>query len=291
LATAEDKFSKKRLRSSYFTVIVSISLVLFMLGLLGFVLLNANRLSNHVKENIGFSIIIKEDIKEVDIFKLQKSLVAAKFTKSTDYIDKEKAAAEMQEELGEDFISFLGYNPLLPSLDVKLNAQYANSDSLAWIKESLSANPKIKEINYQESLIADVNKNIRKISMVILAFSGLLLIIAISLINNSIRLAIYSKRFLIKTMQLVGATSSFIRRPFVWKSIMNGVYGAIIASALLIGVVYYSQQLMPELFEIQDLELLVSLVGIVLLFGIVITWISTALAVSRYLRMKTDKMY
>ena len=172
-----------------------------MLGLLGFVLLNANRLSNHVKENIGFSIIIKEDIKEVDIFKLQKSLVAAKFTKSTDYIDKEKAAAEMQEELGEDFISFLGYNPLLPSLDVKLNAQYANSDSLAWIKESLSANPKIKEINYQESLIADVNKNIRKISMVILAFSGLLLIIAISLINNSIRLAIYSKRFLIKTMQ------------------------------------------------------------------------------------------
>ena len=262
-----------------------------MLGLLGFVLLNANRLSNHVKENIGFSIIIKEDIKEVDIFKLQKSLVAAKFTTSTDYIDKEKAAAEMQEELGEDFISFLGYNPLLPSLDVKLNAQYANSDSLAWIKESLSANPKIKEINYQESLIADVNKNIRKISMVILAFSGLLLIIAISLINNSIRLAIYSKRFLIKTMQLVGATSSFIRRPFVWKSIMNGVYGAIIASALLIGVVYYSQQLMPELFEIQDLELLVSLVGIVLLFGIVITWISTALAVSRYLRMKTDKMY
>jgi cell division transport system permease protein len=291
LATAEDKFSKKRLRSSYFTVIVSISLVLFMLGLLGFVLLNANRLSNHVKENIGFSIIIKEDIKEVDIFKLQKSLAAAKFTKSTEYIDKEKAAAEMQEELGEDFISFLGYNPLLPSLDVKLNAQYANSDSLAWIKESLSANPKIKEINYQESLIADVNKNIRKISMVILAFSGLLLIIAISLINNSIRLAIYSKRFLIKTMQLVGATSSFIRRPFVWKSIMNGVYGAIIASALLIGVVYYSQQLMPELFEIQDLELLVSLVGIVLLFGIIITWISTALAVSRYLRMKTDKMY
>lgn len=262
-----------------------------MLGLLGFVLLNANRLSNHVKENIGFSIIIKEDVKEVDIIKLQKSLGAARFTKSTEYIDKEKAAKEMQEELGEDFISFLGYNPLLASLDVKLNAAYANPDSLAWIKESIGENPKIKEINYQESLIADVNKNIRKISLVILAFSGLLLIIAISLINNSIRLAIYSKRFIIKTMKLVGATSGFIRRPFVWRSIMNGVYGAMIASALLIGVVYYSQQLIPELFEIQDLELLLSLVGIVLVFGIVITWVSTALAVSRYLRMKSEKMY
>lgn len=261
-----------------------------MLGLLGFILLNANKLSRHVKENIGFTIIIKEEVKEVDIIKLQKSLDAAKFTKSTEYIDQERAAKELQQELGEDFISFLGYNPLLPSLDVKLKADYANPDSLSWIKADLGQNPKIKEINYQESLIEAVNKNIQKISLVIIGFSVLLLIISIALINNSIRLAIYSKRLLIKTMQLVGATNGFIRRPFVWRSIMNGVYGAIIAVVLLVGVIYYSQQAIPELFDIQDLELLASLVGIVFLFGILITWFSTVMAVTRYLRVRTEKL-
>lgn len=291
MATAEDKFAKSRLRSSYFTVIVSISLVLFMLGLLGFVLLNANKLSNHVKENLGFSIIIKDGVKEVDIIKLQKSLDAARYTKITTYIDKEQAAEELQKELGEDFISFLGYNPLLPSLDVRLKANYANADSLKWIKNELAQNTKIKEINYQESLISAVNKNIRKISLVILGFSGLLLIISIALINNSIRLAIYSKRFIIKTMQLVGATSGFIRTPFILRSIINGVYGAIISTILLVGVVYYSQQAIPELFEIQDLELMLSMIGLVFLFGILITWISTSLAVRRYLRLRADKLY
>lgn len=265
--------------------------MLFMLGLLGFVLLNANKLSNHVKENLGFTIIIKDGVKEVDIIKLQKSLDAARYTKTTTYINKEQAAEELQKELGEDFISFLGFNPLLPSLDVRLKANYANADSLKLIKADLAQNPKIKEINYQESLIEAVNKNIKKISLVLLGFTALLLIIAIALINNSIRLAIYSKRFIIKTMQLVGATSGFIRRPFVIRSIVNGVYGAIISTFLLVSVVYYSQQAIPELFEIQDLELLMSMVGLVFLFGILITWISTSFAVRRYLRLRADKLF
>lgn len=291
MATAEEKFSKRRLRSSYFTVIISISLVLFMLGILGLMLLQAKRLSNYVKENIGFSVILKEGAKEVDIVKFQKSLDAASYVKSTEYIDKERAAEELTEELGEDFVGFLGYNPLLASIEVRLNAGYANPDSLQWIEAKMMENPRVKEVFYQKDLVVLVNENIRKISIVIGVFSALLLIIAITLINNSIRLALYSKRFIIKTMQLVGATPAFIQRPFVWRGIVNGLYGAMIAISGILILLYYAQQRMPELFDVQDVELLGSLFGLVLLLSIIITWIATGLAVRRYLRMKTDKLY
>ncbi|UTW63749.1 permease-like cell division protein FtsX [bacterium SCSIO 12741] len=291
MATAEERFSRKRLRSSYFTVVISISMVLFMLGLQGIILLQTKRISDYVKENIGFSVMLKNDVKEVDIVKFQKSLDAAVYVKSTEYIDKEKAAKELTEDLGENFVDFLGYNPLLASIDVRLNAEYANPDSLEWIAADLMKNPRIKEVFYQEDLVVVVNENIRNISLIILIFSGFLLIIAVALINNSIRLALYSKRFIIKTMQLVGATSGFIRTPFVWRGILNGIYGSFIAIALLLSCLYWAQQQMPELFDIQDVELIGYLFGMVLLLGIIITWISTGLAVRRYLRMKTDKLY
>ena len=291
MATAEERFSKKRLNSSYFTAIISISLVLFMLGILGMILLQAKRVSNYVKENIGFSVILKDQVKEVDIVKFQKSLDAADYVKVTEYIDKETAARELTADLGEDFVDFLGYNPLLASIEVRLNADYANPDSLKWIEIELMKNPRIKEVFYQRDLVSLVSENIKNISMVIIVFSILLLIIAIALINNSIRLALYSKRFIIKTMQLVGATPGFIRRPFVLRGILNGIYGAMISISLLIGLLFYLQQKLPELFAIQDVEMVASLFGLVFLLGIIITWISTGLAVRKYLRMTTDKLY
>ena len=191
----EDKYNRKRLNSSYITTIVSITLVLFMLGLLGLIVLHAKKLSDYVKENIGFSIIMKENVKEAGIIKLQKILDATEYVKSTEYITKEEAAKEFEEELGEEFTSFLGYNPLLPTIEVRFKAEYANNDSLTIIKEKILENSNVKEVFYQESLVDVVNKNVRKIGFIILGFSTLLLIIAIALINNTIRLSVYSKRF------------------------------------------------------------------------------------------------
>ena len=208
MAGTENKHSKRRLRSSYLTTIISISLVLFMLGFLGLILLNVKQISNHVKENIGFSIILNKNIKAQEVTHIKDLLDTEPFVKKSEFIDPDKAAEEFQEALGEDFVKFIGENPLLPSIDVKLNADYANPDSLAKIEANLLENTKIKEVFYQANLVDAVNKNMKKISYYLLGFSALLLIIAMALINNTIRLSIYSKRFLIKTMQLVGEKHS-----------------------------------------------------------------------------------
>ena len=287
----EDKYYRKRLHSSYITTIVSITLVLFMLGLLGLIILHARKLSDYVKENIGFSIIMKENVKEAGIIKLQKILDATEYVKSTEYITKEEAAREFEEELGEEFTSFLGYNPLLPTIEVRFKAEYANNDSLTIIKEKILENSNVKEVFYQESLVDMVNKNVRKIGVIILGFSTLLLIIAIALINNTIRLSVYSKRFLIRSMQLVGATHNFISKPFIWKGILHGIIGSFIAILLLTGIIYVSQRELPELINLQDIDMFLSLFGIVILLGIIISWLSNLLAVRKYIRLKTDSLY
>jgi len=287
----EDKYNRKRLHSSYITTIVSITLVLFMLGLLGLMVLHAKKLSDYVKENIGFSIIMKENVKEAGIIKLQKILDATEYVKSTEYITKEEAAKEFEEELGEEFTSFLGYNPLLPTIEVRFKAEYANNDSLTIIKEKILENSNVKEVFYQESLVDVVNKNVRKIGIIILGFGTLLLIIAIALINNTIRLSVYSKRFLIRSMQLVGATQSFISKPFIWKGVLHGIIGAFIAILLLSGIIYVSQRELPELINLQDIDLFLSLFGIVILLGIIISWLSNLLAVRKYIRIKSDSLY
>lgn len=291
MSTGENKHTSRRLKSSYFTTIISISLVLFMLGMLGLIVLNAKQISDHVKENIGFSIILKDGIKDVEIVQIQKSLDAENFVKSTHFIHPDTAAAELQQELGEDFISFLGYNPLLASIDVKLNADYANNDSLAVIEANLTNNPKIKEVFYQKDLVSLINENVKKISFYLLGFSGLLLIIAMALINNTIRLSIYSKRFLIKTMQLVGAKSTFIQKPFVLKGIGNGIAAAILAIGLIVLFLYYLQKQMPEIIDFKNIELYGALFLIVIILGILISWISTTLAVRKYLRMDAGNLY
>lgn len=291
MSKQEEKYNKRRLKSTYITSVISTSLVLFMLGILGMIILHAQKISNQVKENIGFSIYMKEEAKESDILMFQKSVDIKDFTKSTEYITKEKAAADLSKDLGEDFINFLGYNPLTAKIDVKLKAAYANNDSLSKIEKDLVKNPVVKEVYYQKSLVQVVNDNVKRISIFILSFSSLLLIIAIALINNVIKLSVYSKRFLIKTMQLVGATQSFIRRPFIIKGVLSGIYGALVSIIFLTGILYLAQDNFPEIFNIQDIDLYLIVFGTVIILGVIFSWISTFFAVRKYLNMKTDSLY
>ena len=287
----QDRYSGRRLRGSYVTTIVSISLVLFSIGLIGLLLLHAQKLSSYVKENISCSIIMKKDAKEADVIRLQKKLDAADYVKSTEYISEEKAAADFQKELGEDFVSFIGYNPLHTSIKVYLKADYASAEQFAVIEHDLMRNEIVQEVVYQKSLVHLVNENIRKISLIIFGFSILLLIIAIALINNTIRLSVYSKRFLIRSMQLVGATEAFIRRPFVITEVIHGILAAIIAIGGLIGVIYLARKEIPEIINLQSADLFAILFLLVILVGIVMTWLSTYFAVRRFLRAKTDVLY
>ncbi len=287
----KEKGTKRRLRSSYITSVISISLVLFMLGLMGLLILNANQLSNYVKENIGVSIILKDNIKEVETRRLQKTLDATSYVKSTEFVDKETAAKELQAELGEDFISFLGYNPLLASIDVKLYAEYANPDSIAVIEKDFKKFSQVQEISYQKSLVHLVNENVKRISLIILGFSALLFIISFTLINNTIRLSIYAQRFIINTMQLVGATRGFIRKPFMAKTLMQGILGALIANAMLLGIIYISQKELRQVINFTNVEMIGALFLFILLMGLFITWISTLFAVNKYLRLESRSLY
>lgn len=287
----EDKISKRRLQTSTATTIISISLVLFMLGLLGLIVLHAHKLSDYVKENIGFSVIIKEDVKEPGIIEFQKKLDIEPFVKSTEYITRDRAAKELTEELGEDFVDFLGYNPLLASIDIRLKADYANNDSLAMLEKKLLAKPVVKEVFYHKSLVELVNQNIKRISFIILAFTAVLMLISIALINNTIRLSVYSKRFIIRSMQLVGATQAFIRKPFLLKSLLHGLISAVIAILLLGVILYFSRQALPELVDLQDIDMILSLFGIVTALGLIITGLSTLFAVRKFLRISHDRLY
>jgi cell division transport system permease protein len=282
---------KRRLRSSYITSTISISLLLLLLGSVGILLLKTRQLGNYVKENIHFKVILNDNLPEVEIFRIQKSLDARNYVKETKYINKEEAAVELQEALGEDFIQTLGYNPLLPTIEVKFLASYANNDSIPLIERDLKEFDGIKEVYYQKNLIQAVNDNIRQISLYILIFSALLLLIALALINNTIRLSVYAKRFIIRTMQLVGATANHIRRPFLYKSALQGLIAALFANFFLTALLYFIQDQVEGLLFLDDLKILALLYGIVILLGILLNWISTYFAVTRYLTIETDKLY
>lgn len=291
MAHTEERLSRRRLQTSTATTIISISLVLFMLGLLGLIVLHAQKLSDYVKENIGFSVIIKEEVKETGILEFQKKLDLEPFVKSTEYITRERAAEELTKDLGEDFVDFLGYNPLLASIDIRMKAEYANNDSLKVLESKLIANPIVKEVFYHKSLVDLVNQNIRRISIVLLAFTLVLLLISVALINNTIRLSVYSKRFIIKSMLLVGATQRFVRKPFLLKSLLHGFLSALVAIVLLGLVLYFSRKALPELVDLQDIDMFLSLFGIVTVLGLFITGISTLFAVHKFLRISNDKLY
>jgi len=291
MANSEIQTEKRRLRSSYFTSTVSITLLLVLLGSIGLLLLNTKELSDYVRENIMFKVILNDNVREVDIYQIQKALDAKQYVKETVYITKEEAAVKLQNELGEDFMEHIGHNPLLPSIEVKFYAQYANNDSIVIIENDLKEFTQIKEVYYQKDLIHTVNENVKKISVVILIFSSFLFLIAVALITNTIRLSIYSKRFIIRTMQLVGATAGYIRKPFLYRSIMQGITGAMVAIAVIVTFVYFLQKEMNGIISLNNIEVLSILFAIVLVLGIAINWLSTYVSVTRYLRIKTDKLY
>jgi len=293
MARSEDKHFQRRINGAYITSIISITLVLFTLGFLGLIVLQANSLSNYIKENIGFEIIMKPDVKEADILHLKKILDTREYVKSAEYITTEEAIQRLSEMLGDDFIDFLGSenNPLLPSIDLRFNADWANSDSLAIIEAEVMQNKTVKEVYYQKSLVHLINKNLRKISIGLLGFSLLLLLIAMALVNNTIRLSIYSRRFTIRTMQLVGATESFIRWPSVLKGITQGIISALIALAILSGIIVALQQQIPELALLINLKTLGLLYVFILLLGILMSGFSTSFSVRKYLRMSPDRLF
>lgn len=287
----QEDISKGRLRSSYLTQIVSIALVLFLLGLLGFVLINARELSDYFRESLSFSVMMDEDAKEADIRMLQKDLDAKHFVKSTEYISKEQAAENLKEDLGEDFLTFMGYNPLLPSIDVYLLADYTHPDSVLNIESYLMEYDVVNEVYFQESFLHLINENVRKISVFLLIFSGLLLFISLTIINNTIRLSVYSKRFIIRTMQLVGATRSFIRRPFLMRSVVHGIIAALLAIVLLMAILFFVEKEFYLLFTLQDIGLIMILFGGIIIIGIVINLVSTFFSVTKYLGISEDKLY
>ena len=273
------------------SIVISMSLVLFVLGVLGFLLINANRLSNHVKQNIGFSVMIKEGVKDVDIMQLQKLIDSKAYSLESDWVTKEDAAKGLQEQLGEDFIAFLGYNPLLESIDIKLKASYANPDSLLILQQQLTKNDLIHEVFYQKDLVKKINENIRKMSIFLLSFCILLFIISFTLINNTIRLTVYSKRFLIRTMKLVGATNKFIKGPFLSDSIYNGIYSSLVAICMLLTVFQLLQNDMPDFLNIQDFKSMGIIFACIFVAGILFTWLSTFFALRKYLRIKESELY
>ena len=283
--------SKTKLRSSYLTLVVSVSLVLFLLGVLGLVLINAKELSDYFRESLSFSVMLNDDAKEADIRMLQKDLDAKLYVKSTEYVSKEEAAAKMKEDLGEDFINFLGDNPLPPSIDVYLYATYTSPDSVAKIEKYVLEYPFVKEVYYQESLLFLINENVRKISFFLLVISSFLFLIALTIINNTIRLSVYSKRFLIRTMQIVGATRSFIRRPFLIQSAFHGLMAALLAMGLLMGLLYLIEKEFLLMFTFESTNLLILLGVSLILFGVLINIISTFFSVNRYLSISEDKLY
>ncbi|MDC1886927.1 permease-like cell division protein FtsX [Bacteroides uniformis] len=275
----------------FITSSISTTLVLLLLGLVVFFVLAAHNLSVYVKENISFSVLVSDDMKESDILKLQKRLDKEAFVKQTEYISKKQALREQTEAMGTDPQEFLGYNPFTASIEIKLHSDYANSDSIAKIEKLIKKNTNIQEVLYQKDLIDAVNDNIRNISLMLLGLAVILTFISFALINNTIRLAIYSKRFLIHTMKLVGASWTFIRRPFLRRNFWIGVLAAFIADSILWGAAYWLVSYEPELVKVITPEVMVLVSGAVLVFGVLITWLCALLSINKYLRMKASTLY
>jgi|SRR5215217_1526739 len=283
--------SAKKTKTIYISTVFGISMVLLMVGLLGLLLVHANNLSRYVKENIVLNIFVDEAAREADVRQLQTQLDANPAIKQAIYVSKELAARNLQKDLGEEFVKFLGYNPLSQSLDVYLNADYANNAQITKLKEQLLKNPLVKEVKYQQSLVDQMNHNLTAISLVILAFAAIFVVVSVALINNTIRLAIYSQRFLIKSMQLVGATKNFIRKPFILYGIWHGILGGLIAIIILMGTLYLANLEIPDLVILQSNVEFGIVFLVVLGLGVFISGLSTWLAVNKFLRLKIYDLY
>ena len=291
MSASFEKFQKRRVITSYFSVVLSIFLVLFLLGILGLFVINSKRLSDNFKEEIAMTVFFKTEATDSVIKAFNSELKTAKFAKSFEYVSKEKAAEKHMKVIGEDFMQFLGVNPLQNSFDIHLKADYVTNEGIAKIENRLRKNDMIADIVYDKQLVTLVNDNIKNISMWILIVSCVFALVSVLLINSSLRLSIYANRFIIKTMQMVGATKSFIRKPFILRSVYLGLIGSALAIVALIGVLIYIQTTFPSLGILEDkLAIAIVLVG-VLILGVVITWISTFFATQRFLNLRTDDLY
>lgn len=291
MASSFDKFQKRRLISSYFSVVLSVFLVLFLLGILGFFIINSKKLADDFKENIAMTVFFKNDADESVLKSFDLELKKAPFAKSYAYVSKEAAAKQHTDIIGEDFMTFLGENPLQNSFDINLKADYVVKDSIAKIESRLRKNAMVSDIVYDKQLVNLVNDNIKKVSMWILIISGFLTFIAVLLINSSLRLSIHSNRFIIKTMQMVGATKAFIRKPFLMRSLKLGMIGAGLAVLALVGVLTYLEVNFPDLGILDDKLEIGLVLLLVFLAGLLITWLSTYFATQRFLNLRTDDLY
>lgn len=286
-----EKYQKRRLISSYFSVVLSIFLVLFLLGALGLFVINSKKISDNFKEEIPMTVFFERDAQKESVEKFGQFISNKPYTNTSVFVTKEQAAEQYQKDLGENFVEYLGTNPLSDSYDIRLKAEYVVSDSLNKIVSEIKAQDEIKSVNYDNVLVDMVNENIKKISYWILVVSGFFCLIAVLLINSSLRLSIYANRFIIKTMQMVGATKSFIRRPFIWRNIKLGILGSVLAIIGLYIGLYYIDQKFPKFEFLKDYEVLGIVFGGVLIAGIFITWISTFFATQRFLNLRTDDLY
>ena len=286
-----DKYQKRRLISSYFSVVLSIALVLFLIGLLGMLVLNTKTISDNFKEQVVVSIYLNDTAKDVEINQLEKSLAFANYVKTTTYISKEEAADFMKKEYGEDFLDDVGYNPLQNSIDINLNAEFVTEQRLDSLSEATMEKKFVSEVRYDKDLVTLMNSNVKRISFWVLIMSSLFTIIAVLLINSSIRLSVYSKRFTIKTMQMVGATKHFIRRPFILKSVKLGIIGAIITLIGMACVLFYLDNAFKDLGLLNNRIMITGLFLGVFFLGVLISWISTYFATQRFLNLKTDQLY
>ncbi len=285
-----DQITKHRLAASWISTVLSITLVLFMLGLLGVILINAQRISKETRENINFEIMLLPDINEGEILEFQKRLELEPYVKSACYISKEEATEQTIKMLGHDFREIVG-DILPPSILLKIHSAYTSIDSLQKIEKNLHLEKNVTDIQYQRSYVENINQNLYKISIVMLIMSSVLLIIAISLINNTIRLSIYAKRFIIRSMLLVGAKKTTIQKPFIYKGIMQGLWGAIFAILILSGVIYLTYMNVPGLIDLSEPEQYLFVFAAIALIGVLFTWLSTYFSVRKYIKMKIDKLY
>ena len=286
-----DSYQKRRLRSSYFSVVISIALVLFMVGFLGLVLLKSTQVANHFKEEVVITLFLKNDTSKDQTENLRNSLIKEIFTRKIIYISKEDAAKFYAEDLGEDFVNYLGTNPLKNSIDIYLNPGFVTPEKMEEIADRFKNNTYVFEVSYDKPLVTFLTQNIQRVSFWLFAISSFFGLIALILINSSIRLSVYSKRFNIKTMQMVGATKSFIRKPFIWNGIQLGFIGAIISLIALSVVIYYIDHKIPSLQLTSDYTTLAYLGGGILIIAFVISWLSTFFATQRFLNLQTEKLY
>lgn len=286
-----DSYQKRRLQSSYISVVISIALVLFMVGILSLIVLKSTKVANYVKEKVAITLFIKDNVTQKQIKTFRESLLKEEFTKKAIYTSKAQAAKRFSEQIGEDFLEFLGENPLKNGVDIYLKADYVTPEKVAELEQRFQKNAFVADVSYDKPLINLLTKNIKRISFWLLVLSSFFALVAMILINSSIRLSIYSKRFNIKTMQMVGATKSFIRRPFIFRSLKLGLLGALIALMGIAVIIYYLDKYIPALNFLEDYITLAYISGIVIISSLIITWISTFFATQRFLNLQTDELY